>query len=168
MDKYQERYKLHQSKKAKILEDIMKERHSTRLFSNDDINFQHLLKICEMAEEHTPSSCDRKAIDMEIITDKDDIRLLSGFLVGGAGWLHRAPAVILLKANLEAYKEKLDFMPYLDAGALLQSLYLSLTSNKFKCCFVNPNVRENHQGIFDNYFMKGFTEFCGAMAVGYE
>jgi len=168
MDIFQKRYIAHQKRKAKVLEEILKEKHSTRQFSSRDVDIEQLKTICASALDKSPSSCDRKAIHLEYIDDKDDKRLLSGLLVGGTGWIHRANVIVLIKADMVAFKENLDYMPYLDAGVVIQSLYLTLTTSAYKCCYVNPNIRKKHQGIFDNYFQPSFTKFCGAMAVGYE
>ena len=116
-DLYQERYLKHQQEKKAELIEIMKERHSRRRFSDKEVSqevIDELLKVVSLA----PSSCDRKAVKVKVITDKDQKALLGGILVGGVGWIHRAPVILLITADPKAYKagKEIDFMPYLDGG----------------------------------------------------
>jgi len=101
-----------------------------------------------------------------------DLRTLlrdRGLLVGGVGWIHRANEIWLLVADWEAYKEGLPFMPFLDAGIIVQQIYLTCESLGLGCCFVNPNVRIINSPHFENVFGININQrFCGALAIGYE
>ena len=164
MDKYQKRYLAHQKRKAKVLAEIIRERHSDRQFGNEDIDLSPIWEAIEKA----PSSCSRKAIGTICVADKDLKALLGGLLVGGVGWVHRANVIILLFADTEAYKSpgEIDFMPYLDAGVIVEQVYLAATANDYACCFVNPNVRESNQKFFYERFGGEGSIFCGAIALG--
>lgn len=116
-----------------------------------------------------PSSCDRKAVRPFFVEDRTDKEFLGGVLVGGVGWIHRAGVIVLLVADWSAYKEGLEYMPYLDAGVIVQALYMSATALGYKCCYVNPNIRKEHQDFFREKFNLNENDiFCGAMAIGYE
>jgi nitroreductase len=162
MDKFQLRYANHQKRKAKVLAEIIEERHSDRQFGSIDIELGPILK----AINESPSSCDRKAIMTKVINDRDDKAILGGLLVGGVGWIHRAQYIILLFAQREAYKagDEITFMPFLDAGVIVGQAYLAATANDYAICFVNPNVRENNKKFFEERF--GRELFCGAIAIG--
>jgi nitroreductase len=169
MDKYQERYLAHQKQKARVLKEIMQERHSQRVFDEapKDWEIKELFKVDNLC----PSSCDRKAISLTLVSDRDHLSLLGGFLVGGVGWIYRAPAVFLVVADQRAYKENLDYMPFLDAGVVVGNLYLKAESLGLKGCYVNPNIREDiklRKQFFTDYFLDGDSDliFCGAFAVG--
>lgn len=167
VDKYQARYTAHQARKAQVLHEIMMERHSDRVFDNrpvEDEELQDMLSAIELC----PSSCDRKAIGPIAVTQRDEKALLGGMLVGGVGWIHRAPAIILLIADATAYKagDEVKFMPYLDAGVIIQQMYLTATSLGLKGCFVNPNIRDMNKKHFQEVFGDGI--FCGAFAFGYH
>lgn len=120
------------------------------------------------AAELAPSSCDRKGIKLTVVTDRDKKALLGGVLVGGVGWIHRAPTIILLIADPIAYKagDEIAYMPYLDAGCVIEQLYLSATSMRLHCAYANPNIREMNKKHFADIFGGGI--FCGAFAVGYK
>ena len=166
-DKYQERYTAHQARKAELLHEIMKERHSSRMFDNrpiDEFELNEMIACVDLC----PTSCDRKAISVVLVTDRDEKALLGGVLVGGVGWIHRAPAIVLIFADPIAYKagNEINFMPYLDGGVAIQQLYLKATSLGLKGCYCNPNIREMNKEHFAKNFGDGI--FCGAYAFGYE
>ena len=168
MDKdiYQERYLNHQKKKKEELVAIMKERHSNRRFSDKEVpqsTIKELLKVVDLA----PSSCDRKAIKVKVITDRDQKALLGGILVGGVGWIHRAPVVLLVTADPKAYKsaDEKAFMPYLDGGIVSQQLALMAATLGVHGCFANPNIRDFNKDHYHKIF--GPEILTMAFAIGY-
>jgi len=165
IDKFQKRYLEHQQhKKEQLYSGLIKGRRSQRIFSSENITQKELDFILDCLVE-SPSSCNRQAISVKVIGDRNSKELLSGLLVGGVGWCHRANKIILLFANTEAYKEKLDYMPYLDSGVLIFNIYLSCESLGIGCCFINPNIRDENKKIFEERFDGRL--FCGAFTIGH-
>lgn len=186
-DIYQERYLAHQKRKAKSLTSdfgvemkpntkkeieaffkILERRRSQRAFNREEITEEELSRILT-AIDLSPSSCSRRGVGVRIITDRDDKDLLSGLLVGGVGWCHRGQVIILLIADMLAYKNpaEKDTMPYLDAGVVIQTAYLSAEALNIGCCYINPNVREKNEAFFKERFGIGENElFCGAVVIG--
>lgn len=164
-DEYQERYVAHQERKKQVLIEIINERHSNRRFSDDPVDQSTIDDLLETLKT-CPSSCDRRGVRTTVITERDDKALLGGLLVGGVGWIHRAPVIILLMADPVAYKagDEIDYMPYLDAGVMVQQLYLSATAQGLHCAYANPNIRPQNQDFFHERFGEGI--FCGAFALG--
>jgi len=167
MDTYQRRYEAHPKRKAQILASIIKERHSTRQFSDQKVDQMIIDDLIESISE-CPSSCDRQGISLLNVDDRDKKALLGGILVGGVGWIHRASNILLIFADPIAYKagDEIKFMPYLDGGVVIEHLYLKCSVIGLKCCFVNPNIREMNQ----EHFKKVFSDkiYCGAITLGYE
>jgi hypothetical protein len=174
--KYQKRYLAHQAKKKEILIQILEERNSTRMFSDKSVNSVEVSNIVEKCLKESPSSCDRKPQYVSFIDNRDDKALLGGLLVGGVGWVHRAPLVLLVFMDAEAYKGigEINYMPYLDAGFFCCNILNLLEASGFKACFINPNIREENKHFFigkyaiNNTFSIEKAVFCGAIAVGYE
>lgn len=164
-DPYQERYLAHQKRKKEVLRRIIQERHSDRLFSDEDVPLSVIEEIVATTD-FCPSSCDRHGVQVKIVDQRDDKELLGGILVGGVGWVHRAKYVLLLMGDSLAYKARNEatYMPYLDAGVMVQQLTLATTAYDLAGCFVNPNVREQNVEHFQNVFGEGI--FCGAFAIG--
>jgi nitroreductase len=165
MDKYQKRYFEHQNRKKDLLISIIKKRHSDRFFSDNIIDEKIVAELVKSIE-YCPSSCNRKAVEIKIVSDKDLKNLLGGILVGGIGWIHRASNILLIFAEQKAYKanNEINYMPYLDAGVIIQQLYLVSETLNLKCCFVNPNIRSFNIKHFKEIF--GDKIFCGAFAIG--
>lgn len=193
VNKYQDRYLAHQARKKvslsgkyepelnytkkeqETLEKIFTNRHSSRVFNGEKITDKELEYIDKLVKS-SPSSCDRKGVKYVIIEDREDKELLNGLLVGGVGWIHRADKIVLLIADMEAYgsPNERDFMHYLDAGVLIQSFYLACEALGIKCCYVNPNIRNQYKDYFNTFMLKPrFTVgigsdyiYCGAIALG--
>lgn len=165
-DPYQERYLAHQARKAEVLRGLLEQRHSTRVFADRPVDADALQLLTE-AVERAPSSCDRRGVTIRPVTDRDAKALLGGILVGGVGWLHRAPVVLLLVADPIAYKAgaEVGWMPWLDAGVIAGHLGLAVVAAGLRGCFVNPNVREMNRGHFEAVFGPGLL--CGAFAIGW-
>lgn len=173
-DEYQLRYLKHQQfgKKQELIA-LMKERHSNRRFDDKPVEQELIDEIAESTKD-CPSSCDRHGVRIRVITQRNDKDLLDGLLVGGTGWVYRAPVVFLLLADPKAYKadggRELHYNSYLDAGAMLQQMSLVATANKLHCAFINPNIRdENKQIFYDRFTPEGWDGalFCGAFVFGY-
>lgn len=167
MDVFQQRYLAHQARKAKVLAELLAERYSERVFDDRPVDPDLLADLLKVAER-APSSCDRRGVSAKPVTDRDGRALLGGLLVGGVGWVHRAPAILLLFGDPAAYKApgEAAFMPYLDAGVIVGHLYLTAAAVGLRCCFINPNIREHNRDHFANVFGGGI--FCGALAVGWS
>lgn len=184
IDKFQERYLKHQERKSRMLSgeiengeekifdnyafaEIFRNRVSQRIFNEDRITDDELNYIKEAIVD-TPSSCNRQAVQIKMIRHSDDKDKLEELLVGGSKWISKADIIILLLADMEAYKSpaEVNFMPYLDAGFIGMSVYYASTAIGVGCCFVNPNIREQNKEEFKNIYAKDYR-FCGAIALGH-
>jgi len=168
-DIYQKRYEAHQKRKKTHLMCLLNIRSSQRVFNDKPVEDWKVECLLEYMAK-VPSSCGREAIYGTVESDRDEKEVLGAFLVGGVGWVHRADKIILLFAKREAYKatNEIEFMPYLDAGAVLETAYLVCEDMGIGCCFVNPNIREINKSIFLQRFSPYKNDiFCGALAIGY-
>lgn len=182
IDAYQERYLAYQKrrllvhgKKKEIYSSqeidsffrVLNNRKSQRVFNGKPIDLNSMIGIYD-AIDRAPSSCDRCAISTIDIRNKDQKDKLSKFLVGGRGWLQNADTILLLLANMVAYKSpaEVEYMPYLDAGVIVENIYLAGEALGIGVCFVNPNVRESDLETFNKLFVGDGLKFCGAVALG--
>ncbi len=187
-DIYQERYLAHQQKKrdqlspqpgtssfqtfspeeAAALYQILESRRSQRVFSSREVEYAVIEQILK-AMALCPSSCNRQAINAKLISSRDDKEFLSGILVGGVGWSHRANKLMLLFANQTAYKSPAEqqFMPWLDAGAMIMTTLLAAEANNVGAAYINPNIRETNYELFHARYGGDDLLFCGAIALGY-
>ncbi len=172
-DEYQARYLRHQQfgKKQELIA-LMKERHSNRRFGDEPVTREQIDEIIESTKD-CPSSCDRHGVRIRVVTERNEKDLLDGLLVGGTGWVYRAPVVLLLLADPQAYKadggNEINYNSYLDAGAMVQQMSLVATAMGLHCAFVNPNIREENREFFYDRFTPGQWDeavFCGAFVFG--
>ena len=149
-----------------MLAQLLAERHSDRIFADDPLSTDDFGALAD-AILTAPSSCDRRAVYSVPVTDRDTKALLGGLLVGGVGWIHRAPLAFLLFADRDAYKagDEVVYMPYLDAGAIIGQLGLAAAGLGLVGSCINPSIREAHRPLFEARF--GPDLFCGAYAVGH-
>lgn len=173
-DEYQKRYLQHQrfGKKQELVA-LMKERHSNRRFDTKEVNPKLINELLDSIK-HCPSSCDRHGVRIKIVTERNEKDLLDGLLVGGTGWVYRAPVIFLLMADPRAYKadagREVDYNAYVDAGVMLQQLSLLATAQGLHCAIINPNIREENQEFFYQRFKPQKwpeARFCGAFIFGH-
>lgn len=165
-DRYQMRYLEHQGRKAEVLRGLMERCHSDRIFDPREVSDATLAKIL-LAGQTAPSSCDRRAVAASVVRERDAKARLGGILVGGVGWIHRAPVVILLHADPVAYKApgELDFMPYLDVAFVADRILLAAEAEGLHHCFVNPSIRPADLEHFRRSFK--IELLGGAVALGW-
>lgn len=171
---YQARYLRHQQfgKKQELIA-IMKERHSNRRFDTKEVEQPQVDELLECVK-HCPSSCDRHGVRIKVIKERNDKDLLDGLLVGGTGWVYRAPVVFLLFADPRAYLadggREINYNSYIDAGVMVQQLGLMATAMGLHSAFVNPNIRDENKEFFYKRFTPEYWEearFCGAFVFGW-
>lgn len=177
MDEFQSRYLAHQSHKGGKRDELIalvKERHSNRRFSDEQVDDKTLEAILDSLR-HCPSSCDRFGTRVKIVRDRNEKTLLSGLLVGGVGWIYRAPIVLMLWANKDAYKggengDEVNYNSYLDGGIMAQTAMLVATSLGLHTAIVNPQVRKENQRIFYERFKPKEWDnvlYCCSVAIGW-
>ena len=137
------------------------------MFNGQPLGEAELREVYE-AIRLAPSSCNRQAILVKPVVGIDDKARLARLLVGGRGWLDGAAIVLLLFADLLAYKAPGEsvYMPYLDAGFAGENAYLAAGAVGVGACYVNPNIRENDRREFNGLFNPHGHLFCGAVALG--
>ena len=177
-DAYQGRYLRHKERKAQgIAQDGRPpternpERRSVRVFASTPVP-RHILNAIFAGARQAPQSCNRQAITLRIfdcVASMNNISALERLLAGGSGWLGRAPVVVLLFADMAAYKSPAEvaFMPWLDAGVMMATLVGAAHELGVATCIVNPHVRPELELDFRAGFNHEGRLFCGAVAIGY-
>uniref|UniRef100_A0A6M3ISB2 Putative nitroreductase n=1 Tax=viral metagenome TaxID=1070528 RepID=A0A6M3ISB2_9ZZZZ len=101
---------------------------------------------------------------VRFVRDAEEKGYFDKALVGGANWIKNANIILLLLADMVAYKSPAErqFMPYLDAGFIGMAVYCACESLGVGCCFVNPNVLDTYEEDVSSRYNK----LCGAIALG--
>ena len=170
-DDYQRRYEEHRKRKAetiamepKPLTQRNPQRRSIRVFENKPIPKEALDWILESAR-YAPQSCNRQALTLKVAEGTK----VGNLVAGGEGWLGATPLVVLLFADLAAYKSPIEvgFMPWLDAGVMLTTIAYAAHTADLGACIVNPHIRPPYRDAFAAAFNPEGRLFCGAVALGY-
>lgn len=185
IDTYQRRYLEHRERKAEQLAAAPTEvpmkgcelrtdymwrcpawdgRRSVRVFRSCPIYPGTWSKLVP-AVRNAPQSCNRQALRIKVVKGSQ----VGDLLAGGEGWLGGAPTVMLIFADMAAYKSPVEreFMPRLDAGVMLATIVYVATADGLGSCIVNPHIRPEHRETFDERFNAEGRLFCGAVALGY-
>ena len=182
-DIYQQRYLAHILRKKQVLATgkrsstrikpkpelpaIIQDRHSQRTFNAAVLSGTELHILYEAARL-APSSCNRQAITLKPVTHWGLKQQLDDWLVGGRRWIGEADTILLLFADMVAYKSpaEVEWMPWLDAAFMASNICLTATGLGIGACFVNPNIRQANKAAFDALFNPRGLRFCGAVALG--
>jgi len=183
MDAYQSRYLDHQAKKKrqltesegekgkpytnterKVLTSLLARRRSQRVFTSEPIEDGVRQRILDSAAS-APNSCNRHGLGLKVVTDRREKELLSGLLIGGIGWIHRADTIVLFLADPDAYKSpnEKDFMHYCDVGFTAMAMWLTAETYNVGAAYINPNIA--HTDVFQAKFAHERI-FCGALVLG--
>lgn len=180
---YQERYLKHQAKKKEqlaigkgekctplptnaTLQRVLSFRRSQRVFNGENIPDSVFNQILESATT-APNSCNRHGIRMKVVAERYDKEFVSGLLIGGVGWIHRADKIVSFWADKTAYASPNEkaFMHYCDVGFTAMNMWLTAESLNVGASYINPNTA--HPDVLAKYFGASNHIFCGALVFGY-
>ena len=138
------KYNLHlfcempEEKKAKELkfdefESAIAGRRSIRRWLDEDVSIDDILRIIEIAK-WAPSSCNRQLWHAMPINKMDDKKYLLDYFPNNF-WL-KAPLLLLIIMDREGYGNTDKHFAYLDGGAFIQNLLLSLSNSGYGACWI--------------------------------
>ena len=121
-------------------------RHSVRLYDceSDIIEKEELLKCIKNAQ-NCPSACNRQAVRVKIVLDKDKIRKLSEAQGGANGFGENAGAILVITVDLTLYQPEERRLPMLDSGLFVMNLVYALYENELGTCILNASFTEERE-----------------------
>ena len=143
--------------KADLVASI-KERRSVRKWTHEAIDYNDIKQIIDIAK-WAPSSCNRQLWQTLLINKQQDKEFLLNYFV--SKFWFSAPLLIVVMINIEPYCEIEKHYAYLDAGAFIQNLLLTLHARGYGACWIgfakwdtlnNVDVHMNHYKAFYEYF----------------
>jgi len=142
---------------ANLLASI-KDRRSFRKWTDEQIDRDDIKEVIEIAK-WAPSSCNRQLWQVLLIERKQDKEVLLEYFNNNF-WLS-APLLMVILMNTQPYHEAEKHYTYLDAGAFIQNVLLTLHSKGYGACWIgfmkwntlnNVNIDTNHYKKFYEYF----------------
>ena len=116
--------------------DAIRGRRSVRKWKTDKVPLTLLKKLVD-AGRWAPSSCNRQPLKFIIVTDRKLIVNIGRMLIGGRDFVSRAPALILVFADIRPYIFPTETFAHLqDGAAAIQNILLVAHSIGLGACWI--------------------------------
>lgn len=117
------------------LMNLLRGRRSRRVFKDVPLTAEEKALIGEAAQ-YAPSSCNRQTLDLIFVEDQDLRVKVSRSIPGGYQFFHEAPCILILVSDAGDYRYPDDrVVPYVDASAAVQNIYLICETMGLGCCW---------------------------------
>lgn len=150
-------------------QDMMSTRHSCRYFKNQTVDSMVLIKAMDVARL-SPSACNRQAVHIYAVRDKETIKKLSKIQNGHKG-SENAPCWLIVTGNLSMYGGSELKMALVDCGIFTMNLLLALNTVGLECCCLHGCMRQNKENMIkkicgipknemiSNFVMTGYGDY---------
>ena len=127
-------------------ESFSNSRRSVRLFDtkSDEIPLELIKKAIGLAI-NAPSACNRQAVRVQIITDKELINKISSIQGGNRGFGENSGALLIIKSNLNYYYPNERRIPMFDCGLFTMNLLYALHFYQLGACVLNGSLSEEQE-----------------------
>jgi nitroreductase len=141
-------------------------RHSCRHFEGS-VSEELVIKAITLAQETTPSACNRQSVKVKLITNKDLVANVLKFQSGNRGFGHTFDKLIILTTDMSYWNYVTNIGGYVDGGIYLMNLLYSLYFYKIGACTLNSYfVKEQSiqvRGLLD---LPKTEEFVAIIGIG--
>ena len=118
-------------------EDLIKQRHSVRVFTEKHIPDEDINNAIRLAQ-HTPSVCNRQCWQVHVFTSENDKTKILQHQSGNLGFGNQADRVLLLSADLRSFFTSGERQQAsVDMGMFAMSLILSFEAMGIASCCLN-------------------------------
>ena len=115
-----------------------------RNFSQADVDNNDIVKAVELAQETTPTSCNRQSIRLHIVSKKETVKEVLSLHTGNRGFGHLVNKLIVISSEISVYNEVRERnLPYVDCGIYAMNLLYALHYYKIGACALNWSVTVN-------------------------
>lgn len=125
--------------------DVIMNRRSVRKWTSEPTDLDDIEKAIEVAR-WAPSSCNKQPWQTLIIAKKEDIEFISEYFPGN--FYTRAPVLLLIVMNKSLYGFSEKHFAYLDGGAFIQNLLLTLHANGYGACWLGFKGWDSADNLF--------------------
>lgn len=165
-------YKVEDRVKSNInseeLKRLFQQRRSIRSYASEKVSRSIIEKALEMALL-APSGCNRQPFEFEVVDSEPMLKQLSKIPPGSTSFAGKAPAMIFVLGNLNAYFDEKDrHLIYIDSAMAVMSFILSLESFGVSSCVINfPEDKSVDKVLRKAINMKPFQKCTMALTFGY-
>lgn len=121
-------------------------RKSIRLFDikSEEISIDTVFKCVETAT-CSPSACNRQAVRVKIIINREKIASISKIQGGARGFGENAGAMLIITSDIRYYMSSERRLPMFDCGLFVMNLVYALHSNKIGTCILNGSLTKHQE-----------------------
>jgi len=129
-------------------EDLMRQRHSVRVFTEKHISDEEISNAVRLAQ-HTPSVCNRQCWQVHVFTSDTDKTKILQHQNGHHGFGHLADRVLLISADLRTFFTSGErHEASVDSGMFAMSLILSFEAMGIASCCLNLCLDAGQENAF--------------------
>lgn len=121
-------------------ETLIRARHSTRNFSNREMDCEKVKQAIDIARETAPSACNRQAVKVYFIKDTELAHRILKIQGANSGFGENAQGVLILSVDLMMYAGIEKKLPLVDGGIFLNSLANSLFYKGIANCILHACI----------------------------
>lgn len=131
--------------------DFSNSRHSIRLYDevSDDIEIE-TLNDCVKLAMNCPCACNRQAVKLKIVRDRNKIKEITDIQGGSRGFGQNAGAIIIATVDLNYYQHHERNIPLFDSGLFVMNLLYTLHYYKLGACVLNASFNETQMNRLQN------------------
>ncbi len=121
-------------------------RHSVRLY--DCVSDPVPIDIVEQAisvAQRSPSACNRQAVRVRILTNRELIRRICDIQGGAKGFGNNIGMLLAISADISLYQPEERELPMLDCGLFIMNLLYALYEQRLGTCVLNSSLSRKYE-----------------------
>ena len=133
------------------LDELIKTRVSVRKFKDKEVSDEIINQVIDSAK-FAPSSCNRQALKLLIVKNKEGRAFLGDHVIGGMGFAKNAACLIVVLVDCRQYPESFRHLAYIDTGLWTMNLLLKSELLGLSTCPINFLMSKKKQSLFYKKF----------------
>lgn len=119
-----------------------KDRHSIRLYEHKSLCIEKsIIKEIVSLAQTAPSACNRQSVRVNIVTDKEQIMIISDLQGGAQGFGINSAALAVITTKISDYQHEERGLPMFDAGLFALNFSYSAHFHGCDTCILNGSIR---------------------------
>jgi len=150
------------------LQEAIRERRSVRKWLEKKIPEKTINQLIDAAS-WAPSSCNRQAVKILAVQEKEGREFLGRITNGGVGFAHKAPLLLLFMADSRVYSLPVErHTPHLDCAAAIQNLLLKAHELGLGAVWLNWCLNQKSEAeTYKRFKIPAYFTICSLVAAGY-
>ncbi len=117
--------------------ELISNRHSTRVFSGEKLDFEAVKAAVDMTRRTAPSACNRQSVKVYCVKDKSIMQQVLKMQGGNRGFGETAQGILVVTADMKMYAGIEKKLPLVDGGIFINGLANALFYNKVANCILH-------------------------------